>query len=155
MSISLDNLAKVLIKWCRESTTELSKSGLYNEQELIDDFACYLNKNTKIKAMKGFSAYHTLDKADLVLYYNYEKVSEGVIAEFVIDNDRHSSDFKQEVLDASNRLKQKKLKYIYQLTTKCIVSLYSNMKNRNVMRNIEFIEVFNDVGIGCAIKRLS
>ena len=42
----------------------------------------------------------------------------------------------------------------YKNATRCVISLYYNAVNRNQLHDKEFIELYNDLGIGCALKRL-
>jgi len=153
MPVTLDNLAQELMCWfARES----DKSGkVWNDEgELINDFANHLNKNSKIKALQNQAVSKTVDGTHLVLYNDEEETNEGVIAKFMIDGDKNYDELHEVVMNTANQLHKSNLNDDFQSTTKCIVSVYNDLNNRSKFHEIEFIEIYQQYGMGCAIKRL-
>lgn len=154
MSITLDILAKELMGWCESTTPKIIEKKWNNERDLMDDFTDYLSLNSKIIALKGIDVSHNLNTKHLLLLANIDSKNKGVIAEFLYDANKNEDELDLEVAKTALKFKKENLKKDYQLATRCIVSVYNNLQNRNKFHDIEFIEVFQDFGMGCALKRL-
>ena len=153
MSVTLDNLARELMCWfARES----ARSGkIWNDEgELIEEFANYLNQNSTIKAKKDLEVSELCNKSHLLLYRNEENTNQGVIAKFMIDGDKNQQELDEVVMNASTTLHNVNLTKNFQSTIKCIVSVYNDLHNRSKFHEFEFIEIYQQYGMGCAIKRL-
>jgi len=154
MRVSIDSLAKELIAWFEKSTLNSGCSIWRTEEELINDFAVFLNMNSKIKAAKKVPVYVSLDKTDLVLFDCEENTTDGIIAEFEYDSGSDRELFESEIHKTTGKMAKNNLIESYQATTCCIISMYNDLSNRKKLHENDFIEVFNNLEIGCAIKRL-
>ncbi len=154
MSVTLDKLAQELTRWCKTASPVNGNFRHLTEVDLMNDFANYLSLNSRIKALKEIPGSDSPNLKRLVFAEDEEKAHEGIIAEFIYDSDKKPDEIDSEVLDTTNTLSINNLPADFHSATRCIVGIYNDLNNRSKFHDIEFIEVFHDFEIGCAIKRL-
>jgi len=153
MPVTLDNLAQELMCWFAKETDK-SVRVWNDEGELINEFATHLNENSKFNALKNQVVCEMVDSTHLVLFRKEEKANEGVIAKFMIDGNKNHNELHEVVTNTAIQLHESNLKDDFKSTTKCIVSIYNDLNNRCKFHEIEFIEIYQQYGMGCAMKRL-
>ncbi|MDA3892173.1 MAG: hypothetical protein PF517_10970 [Salinivirgaceae bacterium] len=154
MPITLNNLAIELMNWCASEMPKETNYSWNDEDQLMTDFTNYLNKKSTLKAAKGMPATASLSKNHLFLSESGADTNEGIIVEFLYDGNKKPEQLFELVNETSVKLDKKNLEESFQSSIRCIVSIYNDLSNRRNFHDIEFIEVFNDFGVGCAIKRI-
>ncbi len=152
MSVTLDILARELMNWFGNKS-DLSGKVWDNESDLAYDFFDHLKLNSSMNVAMYSNEEDVLDNSHLVLYGRDQKINEGLIAKFMIDGDKNNKELDEEISNTALKL-QSNLNKDYHTATKCVVSVYSDLQNRSKFHEIEFIEIYQQYGIGCAIKRL-
>lgn len=158
MLITVDNIAKTLMAWCNEKSPELKrllKDHPNTEIAVKEQLLSYLKKSTCCKFLNEASVYKTSDSAAFVFNPEAENPAEKILAELNIENSDGTS-FENEVIN--NIVKLSTIDNIiddYKQATKCIISLYVNRYNKLKLHEKQFIEIFNNAEIACAMKKLN
>ncbi|MBI9066557.1 MAG: hypothetical protein JEZ09_04650 [Salinivirgaceae bacterium] len=153
----MDHIAKALIDWCDSISPKLKEYVIHNNglgEEVKREFFEFFKLHSSHLVLSEQPVYESKDNVDLVFNPMAENPKEKVIAEFNIES-KDGTNFERSVLDDINKLSMiANIKDDYKNAIKCVISLYYNISNRNQLHDKDFIELYNDLEIGCALKRL-
>lgn len=158
MSLTLDNIAKALIKWCSQESHQLKQYWAVEggwESQASKEFIKFLKKHYKNHEVDNQKqVYISPDTADWIFNVNATEDSEKILAELACESFENKDYFENRVEQDMNKLSPENLKQEYKNAKRCMISIYFNSQFREQLHEKEFIEIFNNYEVGCAMKRL-
>lgn len=157
MQVTVNHIANSIKDWCSDNAHKFNEyrdlKGGWKSQA-ANDITQYFNANNCNHDLQEHKIYNSSEENCLLFNSKSEDASNKIIAEITCESIENSSFYSKHIDDHIERLTNQNLKQEYKDSTKCIISLYFNLRNREYLHKINFIEVFNNLEIGCAIKRL-
>lgn len=154
MAVTIDNIAQVLIDWCAEKAPEI-RNAVVDDEILKDRLLVYFKNKMQYEVLKEAPVYKSHDPVDFVFNALADNPSDKIIAELNVENSDGISFEKEVIRDIVKLSTIDNIKDDYKYAAKCVISLYYNRCNRTQLHEKQFIEIYNDFEIGCALKRVN
>jgi len=158
--VTVDHIARALINWCDFEASNFQKQRNNKggwEGWAHQQFVNYLKVNEhEVHVNQQQPVYKSSDSDSIDLIFNplADNPKDRIMAELTCESNENRENFEEYVSKNIEKLSNENLKTDFQETTRFIISIYFNNEIRNKLRNKEFIEVFNNLEIGCALKRV-
>jgi hypothetical protein len=158
MSVSLDEIAKALSDWCYQDGHRLRNYFAHQggwETEAYWEFSNFLvPEKAKFKVVTNQPIFDSDENVGWVFTEPLNHKDPKIVAELACESIENHQDFEKQVEKNIKKLSGENIKNEFKDATKCIISLYFNIEKRNFLHKNDFIEIYNDLEIGCAIKRI-
>lgn len=158
MELTIDHIASEIMCWCANDAN--SFKDYWNtqdgwERKAMEDFKNLFNKQDgKLLVKDNEQVYNSSDRVDL--FFNPEALNpeKRILAELICDAAETSDNYKKKIDSEIKKMNKENLKDEYKDSTKYLISMYHNLNTRKYLHGKDFIEIFNNLEIGCAIKRI-
>lgn len=158
MEITIDNIASKIMNWC--SSGELTKEDLLSketdfEQKALSNINAIFNMHSDIELVKnGERVYEPFGEVDMLFNPFSTEPEKRILAEIICESLEENSLYEQRISQEINKLRSDNLKGEYKNANKYLISFYHDVSKRNFLHENDFIEIFNNLDIACAIKRI-
>lgn len=158
MSVTLDAIANIFYQWCEHDSEVLRKYFAFKgglNQIARESFMTFVKPHhTGISVRTNQPVYRFLDEVDWVFMSDDTMDRPEIVAELTCESMENSDKFEHEIEKNILKLKKENLKEEFKNATRCVISLYFDVDKREYLHSKDFIEIFNNFEIGCAILRV-
>jgi len=158
MELTIDHIASEIMCWCAKDSNSFKnylnvQDGW--ERKALEDIKNLFNKQSGKLMVKDYEpVYNSTDKVDLYFNPNTLNPEKRILAEVICEAAESTEKYNKKIGYEIKKLDKENLKDEYKDATKYLISMYHNLYNRSFLHENNFIEIFNNMEIGCAIKRI-
>jgi len=156
MCFTIDYIAYSFMEWCSDF------SHTYDEnwqtppkvgRKIVDDLLQKLeNADNKVELLNIESS-EAIDQSKPI--FSISNRNQRILTQLVIESDSNSSSYLNEIDKAYDELKEIALnRGKDENVDSLIIGLYFDISKRGILHDNEFFEIFNNLKVGCAIKRV-
>ncbi len=157
MELTIDNIAYELMNWCDSNPDSFrdhwATKGNW-EKVAINNLTKSFNKKEIVVKEDELVYSKTSDKIDLLFNVSSDSPSKKILAELSCESIENSDNYKEQIIKEVKRLKESILKEEFSKAKIFLISLYFDLRKREFLHENNFIEIFNNLEIGCAIKKI-
>lgn len=157
MEITVNHIATEVKEWCKTDSQSFmsywEKDGLL-KLKATKDLSNLFNSNYNKRVIENQQVFESSENIDLIFNPNSKQPANKILAEFTCESVQNTEFYEEYINKQIEKLTNTNIKEEYKGATKCIISLYFDLSTRNFLHENNFIEIFNNLEIGCAMKRL-
>lgn len=158
MELTIDHIASEIMCWCANDANSFKDYWNVNdswERKALEDLKNLFNKqNGKLLVKDNERVYNSSEKVDLCFNPDASNPEKRILAELICEAAESSDNYRRKIDIETKKLDKDNLKDEYKGATKYLISMYHNLTARSYLHENDFIEIFNNLEIGCAIKRV-
>ncbi len=157
MELTIDHIAYELMSWCNSDTNSFKDLWSNNgdwEKEAISNLTQSFNKKELVVKEDEQVYSTTSDKIDLLFNASSNIPSKKILAGLSCESLENSDNYKKQIICELKKLKESSLKEEFSTANVFLISLYFDLRKREFLHENNFIEIFNNLEIGCAIRKI-
>ncbi len=158
MPLTLDEIANIFNQWCEHDSnllrTYFSFKGGWDQLARQSLLTFVHPQYTGVSVKANQPVYCSPDEVDWVFMADDTSEKPEILAELTCESMENANKFEYEIEKKIQKLKKENLKEEFKNATRCVISLYFDVDKREYLHSKDFIEIFNNFEIGCAILRV-
>lgn len=157
MEITVNHMADQIKEWCKSDSKSFIDFQVPEKKMktmVAQELSSLFNNASGNRVKENQIVFESSDYIDLLFNPEADQPSNKILAEITCESVENSDFYEEHINQQIEKLTKSNIIAEYKGATKCIISLYFDITTRNFLHENNFIEIFNDLEIGCAIKRL-
>lgn len=157
MDITVNHIATEVKEWCKADAHKFKKYWTMEggwEVQVTTDLKNLFNVMNNKQVIENQQVFESSENIDLLFNPDATNPARKILAEITCESIENTEFYRDHINKQLEKLTNTNIKDEYKSATKCMISLYFDLTTRNFLHENNFIEIFNNLEIGCAMRKL-